>query len=112
MSEPENKIKEVRVLFEDGSCQVGANFDFSSEEKINALKAEVIRFRLTTEGMERELKEWHRMFHDQVNQVKALEAENERLRKAGDGIPPALGALPNNFTNNPQPAPTSAPMDT
>lgn len=80
MTEPEKTIKEVRILFEDGSCAVGTNFDFSAEAKIKALEVEVIRSRLTTEGMERELKEWHRMWHNQVNQVKALEAENAALK--------------------------------
>ena len=40
-----------------------------------------VRLKLQNDGVERELKEWHRMWTEQTNEVRRLEAEVERLKE-------------------------------
>jgi chromosome segregation ATPase len=87
VSERLDKLRRLQGALDDllaAVREVDQNLDSSEaadlQSVIDEMEEESVRSKMSIEARDRELKEWNRMWHEQVDEVKRLQAENERLR--------------------------------
>jgi predicted RNase H-like nuclease (RuvC/YqgF family) len=89
VSERLDKLRRLQVAVDDllaAVREVDQNLESSEaadlQSVIDEMEEESIRSKMSIEARDRELKEWNRMWHEQVDEVRRLTATVEWYKKA------------------------------